>query len=120
MKIIVSIILIAICAFVTGIYMPWWSLAIAAFLVSTVIDLKPGWAFLSGFIALFLFWGIMSWIISSNNQQLFAHKISRLILSTDNPTLLIFVTALLGALVAGFAALSGSLLRSIIMKQNAS
>jgi hypothetical protein len=120
MKIIVSVTLIALCAFVMGIYMPWWSIAIAAFLVPTIIDLKPVWAFLSGFVALFLFWGIMSWIISSNNQQVFAHKISRLILSSDNPTLLIFVTALLGALVAGFASLSGSLLRKLIMKQNAS
>jgi len=117
MKIIISIILIALSAFVLGLYMPWWSLAIAAFLVPLVIDLKSIGAFLSGFIALFLLWGIMSWIISSNNQQIFTHKISRLILSSDSPTLLIFVTAILGALVAGFAALSGSLLRKIIMKQ---
>jgi hypothetical protein len=117
MKIIVSIILIAICAFVLGIYMPWWSLAIAAFLVPLLIDQKPGWAFLSGFTALFLLWGLMSSMISSANEQVLAHKISRLILSADNPTLLILVTALLGALVAGMAALSGSLLRKIIMNQ---
>ena len=117
MKIIVSIILIALIAFVLGIYMPWWSIALAAFLVPLVIDQKSGWAFLSGFMALFLLWGIMSWTISSNNQQIFAHKISKLILSTDSPTLLIFVTALLGAIVAGFAALSGSLLRKLIVKQ---
>jgi hypothetical protein len=117
MKILVSIILIALSAFVLGIYMPWWSIAIAAFLVPLVIDQKSLWAFLSGFIALFLLWGIMSWIISSNNQQIFAHKISRLILSTDSPNLLIFITALLGAIVAGFAALSGSLLRKLIVKQ---
>jgi hypothetical protein len=117
MKIIVSIILIAICAFVLGIYMPWWSLAIAAFLVPLLIDQKPGWAFLSGFTALFLLWGLMSSMISSANEQVLAHKISRLILSADNPTLLILVTALLGALVAGMAALSGSHLRKIIMNQ---
>jgi hypothetical protein len=117
MKIIISIILIALSAFVLGLYMPWWSLAIAAFLVPLVIDQKSFWAFLSGFMALFLLWGIMSWIISSNNQQVFAHKISRLILSSDSPALLIFVTAILGALVAGFASLSGSLLRKIIVKK---
>ncbi len=120
MKIIVSILLIALCAFVLGIYMPWWSLAIAAFLIPLLIEMKPGWAFLSGFLGLFLLWGIMSWLISSANQQVFAHKISKLILSTDNPGLLIFVTALLGALVAGFASLTGSLLRTIIVNQKTS
>lgn len=120
MKTIVSIVLIALSAFVLGIYMPWWSLAIAAFVTALFIDLKPGWAFLAGFSALFLLWGIMASVISSANQQIFAHKISKLILSTDTPALLIFVTALLGALVAGFAALSGSLLRKLIVNQNAS
>ena len=116
MKFIISIILIALSAFVLGIYMPWWSLALAAFFIPLFIDLKPGFAFLAGFIALFLLWGLMSSIISSNNQQVLAHKISRLILSTDSPGLLIFVTALLGSIVAGFASLSGNLLRKIIVK----
>jgi hypothetical protein len=120
MKIIVSIILIALCSFVLGIYMPWWSLAIAAFLVPLLIDQRPGWAFISGFTALFLLWGIMSWLISSANEQVLAHKISKLIISTDSPGLLIFVTALLGAIVAGVAALSGCLLRKIIVNQNVS
>ena len=116
MKFIISIILIALTAFVLGFYMPWWSIALAAFAIPLFIDLRSGFAFLSGFIALFLLWGLMSSIISSNNQQVLAHKISRLILSTDSPGLLIFVTALLGSVVAGFAALSGSLLRRIFVK----
>jgi hypothetical protein len=119
MRIFISIILIAICSFVLGLYLPWWSLAIAAFLIPLLIDQRPGWAFLSGFTALFLLWGLMSWMISSANKHVFAHKISKLILSADNPTLLMMITALLGALVAGFASLSGSLLRKIIVNQNA-
>ena len=116
MKIFVSTILIALSAFVLGLYLPWWSLAIAAFLVPLFINQKPGWAFVSGFTALFLSWGILSWMISAENHQLFAHKISLLILKSDSPMLLVFVTALLGALVAGLAALSGSLLRKLIVK----
>jgi hypothetical protein len=105
-----------LCAFVLGLYLPWWSLAIAAFLVPLFINQKPGWAFVSGFTALFLSWAILSWMISAENNQLFAHKISLLILKSDSPVLLVFVTALIGALVAGFAALSGSLLRKLIVK----
>ncbi len=116
MRIVVSIFLIAITAFVMGIYLPWWSIAIAAFIIPLFIQQSSLWAFISGFVALFLLWGVMSWIISSNNQQVFAHKMAMLILSNDSPALLVFVTALLGALVAGFAALSGNRLRKIIVK----
>jgi hypothetical protein len=42
---------------------------------------------------------------------LLAHKVSMLILKMDNPFVLIFATAFIGALVAGVAALSGSYLR---------
>ena len=116
MKIIVSIVLIALLSFAIGLYLPWWSLAIAAFLIPVFINQKPGWAFISGFTALFLLWGMLALTISADNSHLFAHKISLLILKSDSPMLLVFVTALLGALVAGLAALSGSLLRKLIVK----
>ena len=50
-------------------------------------------------------------IDSNNNEHILAHKVSLLILKMDNPYLLILATAVIGALVAGFAALSGSYLR---------
>jgi len=92
-------------------YFPWWSIAIAAFVVAALIPQQPGKSFITGFIALFLLWGGLSFWISNNNEHLLAHKISMVLLKMDNPWVLIFATALIGALVAGFAALSGSFLR---------
>ncbi|MBK8496592.1 MAG: hypothetical protein IPL50_17515 [Chitinophagaceae bacterium] len=40
-----------------------------------------------------------------------AHKVSQLIMKMDSPIGLILITALIGALVAGFAALAGCYLR---------
>ncbi|MEP7110404.1 MAG: hypothetical protein ABI760_20580 [Ferruginibacter sp.] len=111
MKFIVSIVLIALLSVATCIYLPWWTIAIVAFLVAALIPQHPGKSFLTGFIALFLLWGTLSWYISSNNNHLLAHKISVLFLTIDSPGLLISVTALIGALVAGFAALAGSWVR---------
>ncbi len=111
MKFFISIILIALLSFAACLYLPWWSIAIVAFVVAAAIPQKPGKAFLAGFTALFLLWGSLSWYISSNNQHLLAHKISLLILKMDSPYLLITATALIGALVAGLAALSGSFVR---------
>ena len=111
MKFFTSIILIALLSLAACLYLPWWSIAVVAFAVAAVIPQKPFKAFLTGFIALFLLWGALSFYISSNNEHLLAHKVSLLILKMDSPVLLITATALVGALVAGFASLSGSFIR---------
>ena len=111
MKFIVSILLIALLSVAACLYLPWWSIAIVALVVSCLIPQRPGKAFITGFIALFMLWGALSWYLSSNNDHLLAHKVSLIILKTDNPLLLIVATALTGALVAGFGALTGSYLR---------
>ncbi len=111
MKFTVSIILIALLSFAACLFLPWWSIAIAAFIVAVAIPQTPGKSFLAGFAALFLLWGGLSYWISSNNQHLMAHKISLLLIKVDNPYYLIAATALIGALVGGLAALTGSFLR---------
>jgi hypothetical protein len=60
---------------------------------------------------LFLLWGSLSWYISSNNDDLLAHRVSMIILKKDSPYALMLVTALIGSLVAGFASLAGSYVR---------
>ena len=111
MKFFFSFILTILLSFAACLFLPWWSIAIAAFVVAALIPQKPFKAFLTGFIALFLLWGGLSFWMSNNNDHVLAHKISQLILKMDNPILLILVTALIGALVAGLAALAGSYLR---------
>ena len=110
MKFIVSLILIMLLSFAGCLYFPWWNIAVVAFIVAIVIQQTPGMSFATGFFALLLLWGGLSFWISSNNGHLLAHKASSLIFRTDNPWLLMFVTATIGALVAGFAAMTGSYL----------
>jgi hypothetical protein len=111
MKFIISVILTALLSFAACLYLPWWSIAIVSFGVAFLIPQNPWKAFSSAFFALFLLWGCLSFWISYNNQHLLAHKISLLILQLDEPYLLILITALIGALVSGLSALSGSFLR---------
>jgi len=110
MKFIVSLLLTAFLSYVSGLFLPWWSIAVAAFLVSAFVPQRSFVSFITGFIAIFLLWGIMSWMISADNHDILAHRVSLLIFKNDNPLLLILTTALTGALVAGFAALAGSFL----------
>ena len=111
MKFITTLILTAFLSFVVCLYLPWWSIAIAAFIVAAVIPQTPRKSFLSGFTALFLLWGILAWFLSANNDHLLAHKVSVIMLKIDSPFALIILTALIGAIVAAFAALAGSFLR---------
>jgi len=99
-------------SFTVCLFFPWWTIAIVCFLIAALIRQKPGMAFLCGFLALFILWAGLSFWISYNNDHVLAHKISKLILKNDNPNMLILVTGLIGAVVGGFAALSGSLLSS--------
>jgi hypothetical protein len=110
MKFIVSVLVIALLSLAVGLFFPWWTIAIVAFIVTSLIPQNPLRSFLSGFTALFLLWGALAWLISSNNDHLMASKVA-LILKMGNSTILILATALIGALVAGFAALAGSFIR---------
>lgn len=111
MKFFISLMLTALLAFAACLFLPWWSIAFASFIVAVLIPQRAGKAFITGFLSLLLLWGGLSFWISNNNEHILAHKVSLLILKTDSPFLLIAVTALIGALVAGFAALAGSYMR---------
>jgi hypothetical protein len=111
MKFFIALATTALLSFAACLFLPWWSIAIAAFVVAVAVPQKSVKAFASGFIALFVLWGVMSFLISTSNQHLMAHKMSLLILKIDSPVALICATAVIGALVAGLAALSGSFVR---------
>lgn len=111
MKFFISLIVTALLSFVLCLYLPWWSIAIAAFSVAALIPQKPAKSFWCGFLALFLLWGGLSLWLSINNEHILAKKISMLILKMDSPYMMVLITAIIGALVAGLAALTGSYAR---------
>ncbi|MBI2731219.1 MAG: hypothetical protein HYX40_10770 [Sphingobacteriales bacterium] len=111
MKFYISLILTALLSFALGMYLDWWSIAIAAFAVAVLIPQKPGKAFLTGFIALFLFWGILAFYMDVKNEHILSQKVAELIIKSKSSALMILLTALVSGLVGGFAALSGSYLR---------
>ena len=111
MKFLVAIILTALLAFISGLFLPWWGIAIAALLVALIVNQSAGKAFLSGFLGVMLLWQGLAWWINMNNQGVLAKKIALVLPLGGNPVYLILVTGIVGGLVAGFAAMSGSFLR---------
>ena len=114
LKYVLSIVVTALVAFVLGLYLPWWGIAIAAFVVSAAIPQKPTFSFLSGFLGVFLLWEVLAWWIDNKNNGILSQKVAALIGLGNSSVLLIVITSVVGALVAGFAALAGTYLRRLI------
>jgi|SRR5215831_7280107 len=112
MKLFVAIILTALLSFVGGLYLPWWSIAIAAFISVILIPMRAGKSFLAGFIGVFILWAFLAWWIDTKNEHILSKKIAEIFPLGGSSFAIILVTAFIGALVGGFAALSGSYLRN--------
>ncbi len=107
-KYISSILLTALLGLLAGIYLPWWGIAVAAFIASIVIPQSPLMSFLSGFLGVFLLWEILAWWIDNKNNNILAQKMAMVLPLGGSTMLLILVGSLIGGLVAGSAALAGS------------
>jgi len=111
MRMILSILLTAALSFLAGMFLPWWSIAVAAFLVALLIPQTISMSFLSGLIGIFLLWTIVALWIDIKNNSVLSHKVSELFKLGGSSILLILVTAFIGGLVGGFGAMAGSSLR---------
>jgi len=111
MKFFLSILIIGVLSFIVGLFAPWWSIAVIAFIVILLVPARPLNAFLSGFLGIFLMWLVVASFINTANNSILANRIGGLLGIGENPVLLIFITSLVGGLVGGFAALSASYLR---------
>lgn len=116
MKFIAAIILTALLSFISGLYFPWWMIAIAAFLIALLVYQKAWKAFLSGFLGLLILWSGLAYWIDVNNENILSARIGELLGVGSNSFLLILISGLIGGLVAGFAALSGNFLRGSKVK----
>jgi hypothetical protein len=111
MKLFFATLLTALLSFITSLWFDWWIIAVVSFLIALLIQQRLWLAFLAGFLGIFLLWvGLALWI-DIKNKGLLSHKIAELLPLGGNSILLLCITGVVGGLVAGFAAMSGSSLR---------
>ena len=111
MKLLVAIVLTALLSFVVGLYLPWWSIAIAAFIAVLLVPLASGKAFLAGFGGVFVLWFLLALWIDVKNQHILSTKVAEIFPLGGSSFAIIFVSSVIGALVGGLGALSGSYVR---------
>ena len=108
MKFLIQFVAILFAAHLLALFMPWYSIALAAFVMGYI--LKSNTNFLAGFSAIATLWIFNAWLIDSSSSSDLAERVAKLLM-LKREILLFLVMALIGGLVGGFAALTGSLLR---------
>ena len=105
--------IILVLSFVGSLFLPWWVVAIAAFLGALIVGKKSGQAFLSGFAAVFFLWIILALIKASQMITCWPAVSCKLFPLPDNWIWVLVVTGIIGGLVGGMAALWGVLVKKI-------
>ncbi|AKD57809.1 hypothetical protein [Spirosoma radiotolerans] len=113
----IELILIAIVSLLAQLILPWWSLAVVAFIVCFWRSPGSGRAFLSGFAGIALVWLIYALVIHTRTDGVFTGRMSELLFKTNASALPLLVTALVGGLVGGLAGLSGYFAKQAIGNQ---
>ncbi len=106
-KKIINFVLTLFLAYILALFLPWWSVMLAALITSFLIPQKRVAVFLIPFLAVALLWIIQSWLLSTANDYILARKIATLFSLGENPALLIAVTGIVGGLAAGIAGIFG-------------
>jgi hypothetical protein len=111
MKFLIAIALTILFAFILGLYLPWWSIAVAAFVAVLLVQLNPLPAFFAGLLGIFFLWIILAGWTNSSNAEILSTRVAQL-LGVGSPMVLILLTGMVGGLVGGLAGLTGSFLAS--------
>ena len=93
---------------------PWWIIAVVALYVGYFVYESPAKSFAYGTAAVTLMWLTYAGIQSSMNGGLMSNSVSDMTGGKLSATQLMVFTGLLGGLVGGFAAMTGTMLRQLI------
>lgn len=107
MKFFIQVISTVIICLVLQLFLPWWSIAIGTFGVAYFAGNKSFVSFLAGFISIALLWSVFAFYLDFKTDSILTTKVNQLL-----PVNAFILTVLVGALVGGFAALTGALIKS--------
>ena len=106
MKFILQVLFILILSFFLELFLPWWTIAIAAFLGGFVFNTRANFG--AGFLAVAILWLLRAMIIELSAAAPLTERVASIFML--NKPLLFLVTATIGGVVGGFAAMTGSAL----------
>jgi hypothetical protein len=116
MRFILAVFLTMVFALGLHQFLPWWSIALGAFLTGFIMKTKPANLFISSFVAGLLLWGGTALLINSGNDGILAARIGELFQGIGTIGILL-LTMIFGGLLAAMGGMTGSLLRGLIVEK---
>lgn len=111
-KFLIQILAVIIICLVLQLFMPWWTAAVAAFIISIAFNNTSFNAFTIGFISVFLVWSAYALWLDSQNASILSSKIA-VLFSVKQPVILVLITGLIGGITGGLGGWVGNELRKI-------
>lgn len=108
MKFLIQLVITIVVCFILQSFLPWWTMAIGAFVVAFLFDNKGLPSFAAGFLGVAILWVGIAGYITIVTDSILTTKIDQLL-----PINSFILTALVGGLVGGFSGLTGSLFRKL-------
>ena len=115
MKFLIKFISIALLTVLFEQFLPWWSIALAAFLGGLVIKSRGINAFLAGALGVGLVWLWVAWRIDYQTESILTAKMAGLF-QMENKNMMIALTVMIGSIVGAFSAWTGHNFRSLFEK----
>ncbi|MFN8281780.1 MAG: hypothetical protein U0U67_01095 [Chitinophagales bacterium] len=110
----IKVLIIIVLSFLLTLFLPWYSVAIAAFITGLALSNKAGNNFISGFFGVGLFWLAYTLFLDIRNEHILSSKIAALFsdnLGTEITSgVLVMVTVFLGALIGGLSCMAGAMI----------
>ena len=114
MKNLIKIFVTIVIAFILGLFLPWWSVMLAGFIMGAIVGLKNASSFFIPFLAVFLLWIVNAWTLAQPNDFTLTKKIAILLPLEGNTLLLFLATGLVGGIAAGIAGVFGNQFKLLI------
>jgi hypothetical protein len=112
MKVLATVLLVSIPAYLLQFYLPWWSLSVWAGLVGFMLNQKNAWGFLGGLLGGALLWGGFAAYHIFQGEGYMTHRMA---MNFGVPSFVLWLaTAMIGGITAGLGLLSGRLLRQFL------
>lgn len=116
MKLIFRTLLLGFVIYFLPSFLPWWSIAVVAFVIGVGIPGPGANAFISGFLGGGIAWLLLAWQLDTAANAVLSEKIVGLFPFSD-ATYLIIIAGLIGAITTALSTLCGTSLRQIFAKK---
>ncbi|MEM6965825.1 MAG: hypothetical protein AAF573_13745 [Bacteroidota bacterium] len=93
-------------------FMPYWGITIVAGIVGLIFSKSASSSFFYGFVGVLLLWGVAAYSLDAPNESILSVRMGEL-LEGIGSTGVLMVTVLIGGLLGGLGAMTGTLGKKI-------